>query len=743
MTTPAASILGFVFAAPAFFVAGILLVGVPILIHILNRRRYKVVQWAAMEYLMAALRKNRRRLRFEQWLLLAARCAVMVLIGLALARPMGCSNNTIASLAGERTGLHVFVIDNSASMSYEAGRPDAKTHLQQAKVLAKGLIDRLSAGGESVVVVTASAPAVAVVPRPTYNLDDAKAAVDRIEQTYGGTDLAGALERVRQIADESPGVAKRTLHLLTDSTRSAFDTPGSGAFKQSARELSKAFRVTYHNLGRANQANASVTAVRPAANLITTRFNADFTATAKGFGNVGDAILQWKLDDRTLGGGAVRLSSDTPPQTLSNVPIPTGGPHVLTASLQTSDRFRADDARHRTVNVASDLKVLVVEGDRGVGQMAGSAAFLALALAPPKEAGANDAGGKTDSYVAPEVISDLELGNKVLGDYRAVILTNVSQIQPSVGDALAAFVRQGGTLLMYMGEQVNPDAYTQVLLPRGLLAGPLTRRVSVGSDQKGFVFDFKPSGNLHPFMELFRGEEKSGLDTAQVFTYVQQQLPPDTKAERVLNYVPQPGSEASDPAITVHALGAGRVIFFSTTANADWTTLPVKLVYVSLMHELVAASVPAGDAWMNLSVGQPLELPTTLQVTAAPTLTGPANATLPLTRAATQYGRQVYRSAPLSQPGVYVLATGERRYPVSVNVPAEESDIRTLDAAGVKAALGDIDAEFVEDQLPVAAVAQAEGRDFGWTAMVLLLGLLAAECFMAMRFGHQATGRRP
>ena len=47
----------------------------PILIHLWSRRRYREMSWAAMEYLLAALRQSRRRLRFEQWLLLAcARC---------------------------------------------------------------------------------------------------------------------------------------------------------------------------------------------------------------------------------------------------------------------------------------------------------------------------------------------------------------------------------------------------------------------------------------------------------------------------------------------------------------------------------------------------------------------------------------------------------------------------------------------------------------------------------------------
>src|SRR5580765_5394494 len=106
----------FSFLTPWFAVAGLLLMALPIIIHFLNRRRFKTVPWAAMEFLLRAMRKNRRRLRFEQWILLATRCLVLLLAGLALARPMGCKQSTLASLAGQRTGLHIIVIDNSYSM---------------------------------------------------------------------------------------------------------------------------------------------------------------------------------------------------------------------------------------------------------------------------------------------------------------------------------------------------------------------------------------------------------------------------------------------------------------------------------------------------------------------------------------------------------------------------------------------------------------------------------------------------
>src|SRR5436190_22322660 len=106
-------ILAIGFVTPMFFAAGLLLASIPIIIHFLNRRRFKTVQWAAMEFLLRAMRKNRRRIKFEQWLLLATRCLVLALLGMALARPISCSDSSLAALAARRTGLHVIVIDNS------------------------------------------------------------------------------------------------------------------------------------------------------------------------------------------------------------------------------------------------------------------------------------------------------------------------------------------------------------------------------------------------------------------------------------------------------------------------------------------------------------------------------------------------------------------------------------------------------------------------------------------------------
>ena len=101
--------------------------GVPVLIHLLNRRRFKEVTWAAMQFLLAAVRKNRRRIRIEQWLLLAIRTLVVILVVMAMAKPF--LETFGAVIAGRRTH-RVLVLDDSLSMGYTSGE---SSRFEQAK----------------------------------------------------------------------------------------------------------------------------------------------------------------------------------------------------------------------------------------------------------------------------------------------------------------------------------------------------------------------------------------------------------------------------------------------------------------------------------------------------------------------------------------------------------------------------------------------------------------------------------
>lgn len=322
-----------------------------------------------------------------------------------------------------------------------------------------------------------------------------------------------------------------------------------------------------------------------------------------------------------------------------------------------------------------------------------------------------------------------------------MILCGVGQIQPAIADQLQKFVQAGGTLVLFMGEPVSSDNYNSVLLPRKLLPGPLTKRMSTGADQRAFAFDFNPNGLIHPLLKAFANQEKSGLDTAQIFTYWQADVPNDPQV-RVLNYRAGDGIAATasggkpDPAITLNTMGQGRVVFVSTTANADWTSLPGKLNYVALVNELLAGSINAGDAWMNLTVGQRLEVPATVKLTATPSLVDPEAKAIALEPTTGADGSVEYHSPILEVPGVYTLTTGGGNVPIAVNVPAEEADVQTIDDLAIKNALGGIDLTMAGDSVVQRPESATAGNDLGWNVMVVVLALVAVEAFLAMRFGH-------
>jgi hypothetical protein len=156
------------------------------------------------------------------------------------------------------------------------------------------------------------------------------------------------------------------------------------------------------------------------------------------------------------------------------------------------------------------------------------------------------------------------------------------------------------------------------------------------------------------------------------------------------------------------------------------------------MHEILAGSVTAGDSWMNLTVGDSLQLPPTLALTGAPTLKDAQSRDITLQSVVAADGRMTFRSQPITRPGLYTLSTGAATLPVAVNVPADaEADIRVLDDGALRSALGGIELELLADEIPTAsATADRGANDFGWMVMLVLLGLVGVECVMAWRFGH-------
>jgi len=333
-----------------------------------------------------------------------------------------------------------------------------------------------------------------------------------------------------------------------------------------------------------------------------------------------------------------------------------------------------------------------------------------------------------------------------LTDYRCICLCGVGQIQETEAAQLEKFVRQGGTLMVFMGDPVTAENYNATLYKHHLLPGPLTRRITVSGDEQARRFDFNPHRPLNRVLADFQNQENTGMESAEIYSFWQIALPSNSPAERVLDFL-QPDdakSQPPDPAITVHSLGHGQAVFYATSAdpNSEWTTFMAHQAYPALMHMLLLGTVSNGDEWMNMTVEQRLTVPPWVQLTAAPVLKDAGQQEYPLQQETDDDGQAVYRSkvpgevGAITKPGVYTLSTGAQSYKIAVNVPADEADVRTIDDAAVRHALGDINMTMEGDSVPVDVAVEQQGKEIGWAIMTGVLALLAMETVMAMRFGH-------
>ena len=88
---------------------GLLAVSVPIIIHLLNRRQARRIDWGAMRFLMASLTSRKRHIMIEEIILMAVRCLLLALLALAMARPFLPTRSTIPWLIVLPAGLGAII----------------------------------------------------------------------------------------------------------------------------------------------------------------------------------------------------------------------------------------------------------------------------------------------------------------------------------------------------------------------------------------------------------------------------------------------------------------------------------------------------------------------------------------------------------------------------------------------------------------------------------------------------------
>jgi Aerotolerance regulator N-terminal/von Willebrand factor type A domain len=223
---------------PGLFAFGLACVSIPIILHLLKRKR-RPIPWGAMRFLEQAYRKRRRILTIEQLILLTLRCLLMLFIALGVGSLMLGSG-----LGGSAPTTMVIVLDQSIGSALVH---DGVSDLQRNKALALRAMDELDElRGDQVMLITSAAPATGVVVPETTDLNAVRTIIEGIEAMDSGIDFEGAFGLAEQIGRDPE---RETRHVLVVATSSR----GFESINQ-VSQSSQAIQSNQTNLGGANGA---------------------------------------------------------------------------------------------------------------------------------------------------------------------------------------------------------------------------------------------------------------------------------------------------------------------------------------------------------------------------------------------------------------------------------------------------------------------------------------------------------
>jgi hypothetical protein len=781
------------FINPIVFWTGLAAVGIPIVIHLLNRRRYRMLDWAAMQFLLESVKRNRRRLRIEELILLALRCMVLLVLGAALARLTGCSAMN-ALPGGAESQTAVFVIDDSYSMGQRVGGGtlfSAATHDVVERIAKLTDTDKLA------IILTGAGADDEPFFKPTYVANAERDVLGNrlagLKPTDGRAQLEKALASAARVFADDKSV-NRKLYLYGDFRQVDLVNPAGGeAIRKACDELRKLnVDIVAMDFGRKAASNLTVELLELADRFAVAKVPMRLRLEVRNNGENMVRDVEVKLGAKLPTPDGLR-EVELPPVVIDaidrrtvamaefTVTAPVGGPAVVSATLP-PDELEADNKACLALNVRQAVRVLAVDGRLDMADPTASESFFfATALDPDR----NGSEGTKVDVISPPALADTNLDDYDLvamlnvGDLPVVMDANAHAVWPAVA-ACEQYVRDGGGLVIFTGDRVNPAFYNGPMFAEGSGLSPLRIAQRRGDpDRRKEFFRLDPrSIASEGVTKVFQDFLAAGLDPTQfirfyALTSASSISPPpagpDIKPPRILARFTD---QDSSPAIVARQFGLGTVLMFYTTATIAWNDWPADEngTFVAMLNDVVRYLAGSQQRSLSARVGEPIvyEIPPALRDASAVLKTplSPAQPAVALTATPAgaaptgqaRGGGSAAHAAARPMELRYDRADNAGTYSLELALPDQtarqvlfarqvdpaEGDLTPGREPAIAAAVGTERLTYIDKQASEAAqVAKADAQKEYWMwALALLAALLAMETYLAQRFGHWPGGKK-
>jgi aerotolerance regulator-like protein/VWA domain-containing protein len=622
-----------------FFLLGLGAIAVPVLVHLIQRERKRVIEFPSLMFVRRIPYQSVRRRRIRHWPLLMMRIAAIALIVAAFMRPFLPKTAGANAITGGAREV-VVLLDNSASMGYA-------DHWSRAQDAARGVIRGLGQDDRATLVLFARNAEENM--RATSDRTRLEAAVNAAKVGSGATRFGPALKLAESILGRS-SLQRREAVLISDFQKAGWSGSDDARFTEN-------MALTTVSVAQPNTTNLSVPSVSFARASFSGQERITVTAglSNKADGALKDVPVTLTVDGHEIETGRAAIAPHAS-GSVSFTQFTLATPNVRGVVKAGTDPLQADNSFYFVMAPSEPVSLVVVDsGDRSDASL-----FLSKALSVG-----------TSPHFQVDTTSAGRIASGSL-DKRAVVILNDTIFPPALsGGVLKRFVERGGGVLIVAGDKTTWPSGEADLLP-GKLGAPVDR-MSGRSATLGFL-DYS-----HPVFEVFKAPRSGDFSAAHMFRYRAVQTGP---TDRVIARYDDGAAAAVE-----RKVGQGRVIVWSSTLDDTWTDIAVKPIFLPLVHQLARylAHYEPQTSWYT--VGQVLDLAARGKGRADRIVMTPGGERQNKSAA----GEGAEGLLELNEQGIYEVrsatTSGGRPEAIAVNLDPTESDLTAMDPSELVAAV--------------------------------------------------------
>lgn len=685
-----------------FVLVGMAAAGIPLLLHLLNLRKLRVVEFSTLQFLHELQQTRVRRLRLQQILLLILRTLIIICAVLAFARPTIPSTLPLLGMQ-QRTSV-VLLVDNSASME---AADERGVRFRQAKAAALSVIDGLKDGDEIAVLPLAGHDPSRTVSF-TRTFAAAREAVERIALADARADLHASLRHTQLLLDDA-AEAHREIYVISDAQSSLTQRP----LADTSAVLRTSATVFLVRIGRGQEGleqNLSVDSLH----VITALFQPDRPIDVEAFvrnGSTKDAtgvIVTLAFDGIRVAQRALDIPAATTRSVVVAAPPQRRGAVAISAEVD-NDAIDRDNVRYAGVIIPQRPRIAVIGASSDV-------LFLRAALRVP---------GIAEDQPSVRDYPDLAALIPSIASTDVVMYCG-GAVRESDVPVLMQFVEGGGGLLVFA---TNDNGCRTLGTALGL---------DVGEPTASYVrepWTFTSVDRVHP---LFQGVFKGTTDSKRIVET------PSIQTMRIVRGGLPLIQTSGGVFLTEVARGSGRALFCGVPPTMAWSTLPATGFFPTLAVRSALYAVSPREQGLSAVLGEVVNAAVPPRFTAQRVF-----------RVVDASGlQQQVEALPLPSGSVLRLPAQERTgvvkiwsadsiavQTVAVNMLAEESVLTYLDNGTWKTNVGRMVSE--PDHVAVIdagktmaeAVRTARMGSELWPLFVVLALMAAAAEMAVVRFG--------